>query len=144
LARRPARRFMTSADRNDLLVPGVPNLNGLCVLVVEDSWEVSAALKDLLEANGADVAGPVATVAEAVRVTSEQRVDVVLLDINLRGGEQAYGLIDQLHDQGIRIVVVTGYPDVAIDERKVAAVLQKPVSEALLLRTLSAPLSRAG
>jgi CheY-like chemotaxis protein len=82
------------------------------------------------------VAGPVATVADAARLVSEQPIDVALVDINLRGGELAYDLIDQLHNQGIRIVVVTGYADVSIDERKVAAILQKPVSVPRLLQSL--------
>jgi len=61
---------------------------------------------------------------------------VALVGINLRGGELAYDLIDQLHDQGIRIVVLTGYADVPLKQGKVAAVLQKPVRENLLLRSL--------
>ena len=116
--------------------PESAHLHGLRVLVVEDSWQVSAALKRLLEAWGADVAGPVATVADAARLVSERTPDVALVDINLRGGELAYDLIDQLHDQGIRVVVVTGYADVSIDEKKVAAVLQKPVSGPRLLQSL--------
>ena len=61
---------------------------------------------------------------------------MALVGINLRGGELAYDLIDQLHDQGIRIVVLTGYADVPLKQGKVAAVLQKPVRENLLLRSL--------
>jgi hypothetical protein len=61
---------------------------------------------------------------------------VALVGINLRGGELAYDLIDQLHDQGIRIVVLTGYAVVLLKQGKVAAVLQKPVRENLLLRSL--------
>jgi len=61
---------------------------------------------------------------------------VALVGINLRGGALAYDLIDQLHDQGIRIVVLTGYADVPLKQGKVAAVLQKPVRENLLLRSL--------
>jgi CheY-like chemotaxis protein len=126
---------MTSSNADDL-PPGASNLNGLRVLVVEDSWQVSTSLKRLLEACGADVAGPVATVSDAARLVSERPIDVALVDINLRGGELAYDLIDQLHAQGIRIVVVTGYADVSIDEKKVAAVLQKPVSGPRLLQSL--------
>jgi CheY-like chemotaxis protein len=125
---------MASSNADDL--PPGANLSGLRVLVVEDSWQVSAALKRLLEAWGADVAGPVATVADAARLVSERPIDVALVDINLRGGELAYDLIDQLHGQGIRIVVVTGYADVSVDEKKVAAVLQKPVSGPQLLQSL--------
>ena len=61
---------------------------------------------------------------------------MALVGINLRGGELAYDLIDQLHDQGIRIVVLTGYAVVLLKQGKVAAVLQKPVRENLLLRSL--------
>ena len=61
---------------------------------------------------------------------------MALVGINLRGGELAYDLIDQLHDQGIRIVVLTGYADVPLKQGKVAAVLQKPVRENLQLRSL--------
>jgi CheY-like chemotaxis protein len=112
------------------------NLNGLHVMVVEDTWQVSSALKRLLEAWGADVAGPVATVAHAARLASERTIDVAVVDINLRGGELAYDLIDQLNDQNIRIVVVTGYADVSVDDKKVAAVLYKPVSGPRLLQSL--------
>jgi DNA-binding response OmpR family regulator len=66
------------------------------ILLVEDSCQVGVALKDLLQMFGADVAGPVATTAEAERLISHAP-DVALVDVNLRGGEQAYGLIDELH-----------------------------------------------
>jgi CheY-like chemotaxis protein len=130
---------MTTANVRELPEPAPVNLNGLRVLVVEDSWQVGAALKRLLESCGADVAGPVATTADAARLVSERTVDVALVDINLRGGELAYDLINHLHAQGIRIVVVTGYADVSIDQEKVAAVLQKPVSGPRLLQSLRAP-----
>lgn len=114
------------------------DLNGLRVLIVEDSWQVASALKRLLEAWGADVAAPVATTADAVRLISERAPDVALVDINLRGGERSHDLIDQLHDQGIRVVVVTGYADVELKQGKVAAILQKPLREDLLLAALRA------
>jgi DNA-binding NarL/FixJ family response regulator len=67
------------------------------------------ALKSLLQALGADVDGPAATTAEAERLVSEHAPDVALVDFNLREGERAYGLIDRLLDQGIR-VVMTRHP----------------------------------
>jgi len=124
---------VTAANADELPEPGLANVR---VLVVEDSSQFSEALKGLLEACGTDVAGPVATVADAARLVSERRIDVALVDINLRGGERGYDLIDQLHDQGIRIVVLTGYPEVSINNRKVTAVLQKPVSVPRLLQSL--------
>ena len=129
--------FLVSTNAHSLPEPGP--LAGLSVLVVEDSWQVGAAVKRLLQACGADVAGPAATAADAARLISERTIDLALVDINLRGGELAYDLINHLHAQGIRIVVVTGYADVSIDQEKVAAVLQKPVSGPRLLQSLRAP-----
>ncbi len=120
----------------DLAELGDSNLDGLRILIVEDSWPVASALKRLFETLGADVAGPVATTAEAVRSISDRPIDVAVVDLNLRNGELAYELIDQLHDRGIRIVVLTGYDDVQLGQRKVSAVLRKPVRTQLLLQSL--------
>jgi CheY-like chemotaxis protein len=127
---------MTIANVHELPEPVPINLNGLRVLVVEDSLQVATSLKRLLVAYGAAVAGPVATAADAARLVSEQTVDVALVDIHLRDGELAYDLIDQFRDQGIRIVGLTGYADLPSVQGKVAALLQKPVSAPLLLRSL--------
>ena len=54
-------------------------------------------LKELLEARGAIVVGPVATCADAHRLLSESIPDVALVDINLRRGELSYDLIERLH-----------------------------------------------
>ena len=112
------------------------DLNGLCVLVVEDSWQVSTGLQMLLESWGAQVLGPAATAAEAGRLAAERRPDVAIVDINLRRGERSYALIDQLHAQGIRVVVMTGYADAIVPAEKVATILQKPMREDLLLTSL--------
>jgi DNA-binding NtrC family response regulator len=128
---------MTSLNSaHDPSEAGRSQLSGLRVLVIEDSWQVGAALKRLLMQWGADVAGPVATTADAMRLISERTFEVALVDIDLRGGEQAHSLIDQLHDQGIHVLVITGYADVSLGQGKVAKVLQKPVTVDLLLRSL--------
>src|SRR5437899_2819563 len=91
-------------NRNTLPARRPSDLDGLRVLVVEDSWHVSTGLRMLLEACGAAVDGPVATSADAMRLVSENTPDVAIVDINLRDGEQSYELIDRLQDRGIRIV----------------------------------------
>ena len=90
----------------------------------------------LLEARGATVDGPVATTADAMRLVSESTPDVAIVDINLRDGELSYELIDRLQDRGIRIVVLTGYTDVSLQEGKVAVILQKPVRDEVLIASL--------
>jgi DNA-binding NtrC family response regulator len=127
---------MTSPPVCDPPEIGSSVLDGLWILIVEDSWDVGTGLKMLLESWGADVAGPAATTADAVRLVSERTPDVALVDINLRDGEQSYCLINQLHDQGIRIVVISGYADVSPAVGEVAAILQKPLREDILLASI--------
>jgi CheY-like chemotaxis protein len=126
---------MTSSNAHDQL-EGLSHLNGLRVLVVEDSWHVGTAMTRLLQALGADVVGPVATAADAVRLISEHAPDVAVVDINLRDGELAYGLIDRLHGQGIRVVVMSGYDGVPLAPGKAAAILRMPVSQVQLHASL--------
>ena len=129
---------MTSSPVCDPPGAGSSELKGLCVLVVEDSWDVGTGLKMLLESWGADVAGPAATMADAARLVSERTPDVALVDIHLRDGELSYCLINRLHDQGIRVVVITGYADVSVSPPvgKVAAILEKPIREDVLLASI--------
>ena len=112
------------------------DLKGVNILLVEDSWHLGIALKNLLKAWGAEVSGPVATAAEAERLTSGQRPAVALVDLNLRGGERAYDLIDRLHERGIPVIVTSGYEVLPRLPAKAVAVLQKPFGEAQLLALL--------
>jgi DNA-binding NtrC family response regulator len=112
------------------------DLKGVNILLVEDSWHLGIALKNLLRSWGADVTGPVATAAEADRITSERTPIVALVDLNLRGGERAYDLIDRLHDRGISVIVTSGYEVLPRPPAKAVAVLQKPFGEQQLLSLL--------
>jgi len=71
-----------------------------------------------------------------MRLVSESTPDVAIVDINLRDGELSYELIDWLQDRGIRIVVLTGYADVSLQEGKVAVILQKPARDEVLIASL--------
>jgi CheY-like chemotaxis protein len=122
--------------------PGAGSLTGLRILVVEDSWHVTKAMMRLLKALGADLAEPVATTADAKRLTAARRPDVALVDFSLRGGELAYDLIDCLQDQGISVIVITGYEIVPLAPGKAEAILQKPVSAAQLVATVRQVTSR--
>jgi CheY-like chemotaxis protein len=127
---------MASSNVHDPPGTGASDLDGLRILLVEDSWHVGTALRSLLRVWGADVVGPAATTADAERLISERAPDVALIDINLRGGERAYDLIDRLHGRGIRVVVISGYSDVPLALAKAVAILPKPVDEAQLLASL--------
>jgi CheY-like chemotaxis protein len=113
----------------------VEDLRASRVLIVEDEWHVASALKSLLETQGMQVTGPAATTADALRLATEQKPDLAVVDINLKG-EMAYGLIDQLCDQGVRVVVASGYAVLPDSTKKVVAVLQKPFNGPELLQAL--------
>jgi DNA-binding response OmpR family regulator len=111
------------------------DLRGVRVLVVEDQWHVANALKLALEAEGMEVSGPVRTTADARRLAREHNPELAVVDINLTG-ETAHSLIDDLHDRGVRVVVVSGYSVLPRLTERVVAVLQKPVNGPELLAAL--------
>jgi CheY-like chemotaxis protein len=116
------------------------DLKGVRVLVVEDHWQVANALKSFLEVKGMKVSGPVATTADARRLATEEKPDLAVVDIHLKL-ETAYVLIHQLDDQGVRVVVLTGYAMLPALATKVVAVLQKPFNGPELLGALRRALS---
>jgi DNA-binding response OmpR family regulator len=114
--------------------PGsVDDLNGLDVLLVEDSQAVGDALKKLLQLLGANVSGPAATVSEGQSLLAQHLPDVALVDAHLRGGEYSTKLIAQLNEQNVPVIVLTGSPELPPVHVAGTTVLEKPVSEAVLL-----------
>jgi CheY-like chemotaxis protein len=117
-------------------------LRGLQILVVEDSWLAGVALRRLLQVMGADVIGPVATSADALRLAAERPPDAALVDFNLRDGELAGNLVERLHEQGIHVVVTTGYTNLPATLRPTVAILHKPFNRAELLDSLRPVVTR--
>ena len=126
---------MLSTSDRDVPNGGASDLRGVRVLVVEDTWLVAKALKTALEGLGMVVAGPASNTADADRLVAEETPDLAVVDVNLKG-EMAYGLIDRMHDRGVRVVVVAGYAVLPSSTKKAAAILQKPFSGAELQATL--------
>ena len=81
------------------------------------------------------VAQPAATLADAEQLIAANVFDLAVMDINLKG-ETTYDLMDRLHDQGVRIVVLSGYPALPNAIEKASAILQKPFSGSELLASL--------
>jgi DNA-binding NtrC family response regulator len=133
---------MTAPNAHEPPRPGSLELQDVGILLVEDSWHVGKALKTLLHVLGADVAGPAATTADAERLVAARTPDVAIVDIHLRGGEKANDLIDRMHEQGIPVIVLTGYAVVSLAPGKAEAILQKPVSKEQLLAILRPIIAR--
>jgi len=116
-------------------------LSGVPVLIVEDSWHVAKAMRSVLEHLGMRVVGPAATTGEARRLVAEQKPKLALVDVNLKK-ELATGLIEELHGQGVVVIVVSGYAVPPMPAEMVAAFVQKPFSEADLITILRATVDR--
>jgi CheY-like chemotaxis protein len=122
-------------------LPDVSNLNGFSVLIVEDSWHVAKAMRSALEHLGMRIVGLAATTEEARRLVAELKPMLALADINLKR-EMAYDLIEELHRQGVLVIVVSGYAVPQMPAELVAAFVKKPFSEAELITVLRATAPR--
>lgn len=101
--------------------------------MVEDSADLGVAVASLLQACAAEVAGPVATTADAYRLIDRRLPDVALIDVHLRAGERADDLIARLHDLGVRVVVTSGDSNRSAAHVKADITLSKPFSEEELI-----------
>jgi len=63
------------------------------------------------------------------------------VDINLKQ-DMAYDLVEELHDQGIRVIAVTGYPEWPVTVDNTIGFVQKPFRERELIAAMSAALGR--
>jgi CheY-like chemotaxis protein len=120
-------------------------LRGRRFLVVEDEYIIAADIAACLNALGVEVAGPAASVAEALSLLESDgdRLDGAVLDINL-GNERVYPVADALRGRGIPFAFTTGY-DAAVVPNSYADVprCEKPVDERGLVRCLSGMTQRS-
>jgi two-component system, response regulator PdtaR len=130
--------FMSSLRSSGSDVAG---LSGVPVLVVEDSWHVAKAIKSALEQVGMRVVGLAATTEEARRLVAGEKPQIALVDVNLTK-ELVSGLIEELHGQGMQVIVVSGYAMPPLPKNAVAAFLPKPFSDSDLIRILCATAPR--
>ena len=66
--------------------------------------------------------------------------DAALVDFHLRGGEQSNSLVIGLREQGVRVIMLSGSFETS-PVASIVTLLEKPVSEAMLLAHLS-PIAR--
>ena len=132
----------TGSSTGERSASGSSELKGARILLVEDSWHVGTAIKRLLHALGADVAGPAATIVDAERLVADATPDIAIVEHQSAGRERATQLIDRLHEQCIPVVVITGYTAVTLPSGKIEAVLQKPVSVEKFLAILCPIIAR--
>jgi DNA-binding response OmpR family regulator len=93
--------------------PDCVDLNGLRVLVVEDTLLVADVIADGLEANGCNVIGPVPRVDQALILAEREPLNGALLDVNL-AGEYSFPVAEFLAAKGVPFAFMTGYGDVGL------------------------------
>lgn len=92
-------------------------LQGRRILIVEDEYLLADDLHDALRAAGAEVLGPVPSVAAALSlIAAEKVIDAAVLDVNLRG-EMVFAAADALVARGVPFTFATGYDHWALPER---------------------------
>jgi two-component sensor histidine kinase/DNA-binding response OmpR family regulator len=112
------------------------SLTGRRILVVEDEVLISMFIENVLADLGAEVIGPVNTLADGLALGANERLDGAVLDLNLNG-EQTYPLADALIARGVPFVFITGYDRDSLDRRYARVpVLQKPIEADTLEKIL--------
>lgn len=134
---------MTSSSKLDRTRPpqsmesdNMQMLNGLRVLIVEDVGMVAVSLKNMLQDLGCVVVGTAARLHEAEELARHERLDGVLLDLNL-GGQYSYPVVDILRERGIPFIIMSGYDAGRLRPDLVEAPqIQKPFDPELLEPTI--------
>jgi len=84
------------------------------ILVVEDEALVAMATSQLLEDAGYEVVGMAADSRQALRLAENERPDLVLMDIRLRGGDDGVATAAEIRKQlGLPILYVSAHGDSA-------------------------------
>ena len=133
-------------------MPRAPRLDGLRILVVDDSADGRALTSLLLTQAGATVTA-VESVQEALQRLDEERPDVLVSDIGLPD-DDGYGLIRRIRQQEaerggfLPVVALTGYARAEDRDHVIAAGFQahvvKPVDPAELMAAIARITSRQG
>ena len=86
------------------------------VLIVEDEYYIATDLEESLRSEGAEIVGPIYELSRALTQIEKDGFDAAVIDINLRG-QSAYPIADNLIEQRIPFVFVTGYCQEVIPSR---------------------------
>jgi CheY-like chemotaxis protein len=120
----------------------MPELDGACVLLLEDEYLIALDAELILKDLGVREVETAATLKEAEERARERRFDVALLDVNVNG-EMSFGFAKSLRARGIPVVFTTGYElkDRAIPDIDPALCVSKPYTSERLRQVLCTALS---
>ena len=111
-------------------------LEGLTVLIVEDEFLIAMDAQRIVEDAGASQTILANSIVEARRaLAGSGRIDVCMLDLKLRA-EDGLGLVADLRERGIAIVIATGFAGTA--QIGDAQIVRKPYHDAEVVNALVA------
>jgi DNA-binding NtrC family response regulator len=116
-------------------------LQGRRLLVVEDDYILALDLCRQLAKAGAEVIGPMSSVAKALgAIKAGTRLDAALLDVNVRN-EQVFPVAEALAARQVPFLFMTGYDRATLPERyRHQPHCEKPVNMAAMLGLLDVAL----
>jgi len=121
---------------NDSQAPQGHALDGKRILLIEDEYYIADDLTRILEAAGAEIVGPLSTLARANEALDEGQFDCALIDLNLHG-ESAASIADRLRRAGKSFAIATGYGSGSVPEHlKDMPRVEKPFDPRALLEVV--------
>jgi DNA-binding NtrC family response regulator len=109
------------------------DIRGRRILIAEDEAMIALDLENFLQDLGCEIIGPVANVEDVIQQFEAHHPDGALLDINLRG-KQVFAVLPQLIEQGLPVIITSGYDDVTLIPQDFRALprISKPFNQATL------------
>lgn len=108
----------------------------LRILIAEDDDIQALALEDELREAGHEVVAITNTLSDTILFLAANPVDVVVLDLELRG-QMTFPVLDVAQRRGIPQIVTTGHDPSALKELPGVRVIEKPFSASDLLEIIA-------
>jgi len=116
------------------------------VLILDDEPPVRRSLRHALAEIGVEDVRESSSIDQAAKLIGDERPDVLLLDVELRGGRKGFELLDMPPAKGIPVIFVTAHPEHAVRAFEWQAVdyVLKPVDPHRLKESLQRLAGSAG
>lgn len=120
-------------------------LTGRRILVVEDEYFLADDIGKTFRALGAEVAGPVGHLEDALKILHDGSVlDAAVLDANIRG-EMIFPIARELKARNVPFVFTTGYDKITLGPEFLdVLLLEKPIDLPSMARKLAALIADRG
>lgn len=120
-------------------------LTGRRIFVVEDEYFLADDIGKTFRALGAEVAGPVGHLEDALKILHDGSVlDAAVLDANIRG-EMIFPIARELKARNVPFVFTTGYDKITLGPEFLdVLLLEKPIDLPSMARKLAALIADRG